>query len=243
MPPPSRRKTASAARSPDSHAPPTVPHKVSCAASPANHTVFCSGSIRMRRAPWPPGAAAEKAPSVRGSWIPARSLGALDRLFHIVAVELGQPIRREIDHGSLAIGGELAAETAADFDQAKVRARNIGENGRCARTGRFLEHQFVSLEAEGIAGEFKRNVVVAAEREFAERVSLSLGKLGRELDGAGCKNVGRYRDDHGVCRDRAARRFDHYATPHIDCGCRRRQSDRNTLGQRSDQRAEPLPAK
>ena len=122
--------------------------------------------------------------------VPARSLGALDGLFHIVAVELGQPIRCEIDHGSLTIGGELAAETAADFDQAKVRARNIGENGRCARTGRFLEHQFVSLEAEGIAGEFKRNVVVAAEREFAERVSLSFGKLGREFDGAGCKNVG-----------------------------------------------------
>ena len=53
--------------SPESQAPPTVPHSVSCAASPANHTAFCSGSISTRRAPWPPGAAAEKAPSVRGS--------------------------------------------------------------------------------------------------------------------------------------------------------------------------------
>ena len=35
-----------------------MPHKVSCAASPANHTAFCTGSIRIRRAPWPPGAAA-----------------------------------------------------------------------------------------------------------------------------------------------------------------------------------------
>ena len=65
---PSRCNTASAARSPDSQAPPTVPHKVSCTASPANQTASCTGSIRMRRAPCPPGAAAEKAPSANGSW-------------------------------------------------------------------------------------------------------------------------------------------------------------------------------
>ena len=39
----SRRSAASAARSPDSQAPPTVPHSVSCAASPANQTRSLSG--------------------------------------------------------------------------------------------------------------------------------------------------------------------------------------------------------
>src|SRR5262245_4051238 len=64
--PPNSRSTASAARSPDSHAPPTVPHSVSCTASPAKY-MRLSGSIRTRRADWPPGDAAEKAPSTHGS--------------------------------------------------------------------------------------------------------------------------------------------------------------------------------
>ena len=64
---PIRRSTASAARSPDSQAPPTVPHNVSCAASPANQIVSFTGSIMMRRASWAPGTAAEAAPSVKAS--------------------------------------------------------------------------------------------------------------------------------------------------------------------------------
>src|SRR5262249_46609807 len=54
---------ASAARSPDSQAPPTVPHSVSWVASPAENRRLLSGSVSALRAPWPPGAAAEKAPS------------------------------------------------------------------------------------------------------------------------------------------------------------------------------------
>src|SRR5215831_19674773 len=64
--PPNIFSTASAARSPDSQAPPTVPHSVSCTASPAKY-MRLSGSIRTRRADWPLGAAAEKAPSTQGS--------------------------------------------------------------------------------------------------------------------------------------------------------------------------------
>src|SRR6185312_5376692 len=56
-----------AARSPDSHAPPTVPHRVSCAASPANHIRPLTASIIVRRADCAPGAAAENAPSANVS--------------------------------------------------------------------------------------------------------------------------------------------------------------------------------
>src|SRR6266567_7716121 len=58
---------ASAARSPASQAPPTVPHKVSCTASPANQSRSRSGSDKALRAHWPPGAAAEAAPRTQGS--------------------------------------------------------------------------------------------------------------------------------------------------------------------------------
>src|SRR6266511_4750495 len=64
---PSSRTTASAARSPDSQAPPTVPQSVSCAASPAKKMRLLSGSIRILRDGCPPGDAAEKAPSMFGS--------------------------------------------------------------------------------------------------------------------------------------------------------------------------------
>src|ERR1700733_14690250 len=60
---PIRRNTASAARSPDSQAPPTVPHNVSCAASPAYQTLLVTRSINCRRANWLPGTAADQAPS------------------------------------------------------------------------------------------------------------------------------------------------------------------------------------
>src|SRR6266704_2383482 len=49
---------ASAARSPASQAPPTVPHKVSCAASPANQRRSRSGSASALRAHCPPANAA-----------------------------------------------------------------------------------------------------------------------------------------------------------------------------------------
>ena len=59
---PIRRKAASAARSPLSQAPSTVPHNVSCVASPARY-MQPIGSISARREAWPPGEAADIAPS------------------------------------------------------------------------------------------------------------------------------------------------------------------------------------
>src|SRR5262249_19687786 len=64
---PSPLNAASAARSPASQAPPTVPHRVSCVASPANQRRSLSGSDSALRAHCPPGAAAENAPSAQGS--------------------------------------------------------------------------------------------------------------------------------------------------------------------------------
>ena len=89
--PPSRRNTASAARAPDSQAPPTVPHSVSCTASPAKNTRLRIGSIRMRRAPCPPGDAAENAPSVHGLLVPLRRLRAPHRLLDVGAEQAGEP--------------------------------------------------------------------------------------------------------------------------------------------------------
>src|SRR5690348_18118245 len=45
------------ARSPDSHAPSTVPHFVSCSASPASQTLLLSGSCKTLRASPCPGLA------------------------------------------------------------------------------------------------------------------------------------------------------------------------------------------
>src|SRR6185503_18672240 len=64
---PHNLSAASAARSPDSHAPPTVPHSVSCPASPAKNSRSRTGSIRILRPPWPFTPAAENAPSANGS--------------------------------------------------------------------------------------------------------------------------------------------------------------------------------
>src|SRR5262252_2702248 len=65
---PSFLMAASAARSPDAQAPPTVPHRVSWVASPAKKMRSRTGSASAARAHWPPGEAAEKAPNVHGSW-------------------------------------------------------------------------------------------------------------------------------------------------------------------------------
>src|SRR6266571_3413784 len=61
---------ASAARSPASQAPPTVPHKVSCAASPANQRRSRSGSASALRAHCPPGGEAEAAGRRLGLQVP-----------------------------------------------------------------------------------------------------------------------------------------------------------------------------
>src|SRR5207248_3028054 len=59
------RSAASAARSPLSQAPSTVPHSVSWVASPARKSAP-SGSVKIFRDGWPPGEAADIAPSTKG---------------------------------------------------------------------------------------------------------------------------------------------------------------------------------
>src|ERR1700692_504344 len=59
------RSAASAARSPLSHAPSTVPHSVSWVASPARN-MQPTGSVRIFRDGCPPGRATDIAPSVNG---------------------------------------------------------------------------------------------------------------------------------------------------------------------------------
>src|SRR5205823_13465940 len=66
---PIRVITASAARSPASQAPPTVPHSVSCTASPANQRRSFRDSESALRAHCPPGEATENAPSTQGSFV------------------------------------------------------------------------------------------------------------------------------------------------------------------------------
>src|SRR5690242_370410 len=60
------RSAASAARSPLSQAPSTVPHSVSWVASPARKTAP-TGSASAARDGWPPGLAADIAPSANGA--------------------------------------------------------------------------------------------------------------------------------------------------------------------------------
>src|SRR3954469_7370838 len=59
------RKAASAARSPLSQAPSTVPHSVSWVASPARNTLPI-GSAKTFRESWPPGEDADIAPMMKG---------------------------------------------------------------------------------------------------------------------------------------------------------------------------------
>src|SRR5436190_18445732 len=62
---PIRRNAASAARSPLSQAPSTVPHRVSWVASPARY-MQPTGSVKTLREPCPPGVAEDTAPSMNG---------------------------------------------------------------------------------------------------------------------------------------------------------------------------------
>ena len=48
----------------------------------------------------------------------------------------------------------------------------VGDDRRGTRVGGFLEDQVVAVEAERIADELKRDVVVAAERELVEQIDL-----------------------------------------------------------------------
>ena len=51
---------------------------------------------------------------------------------------------------------------------------------------------------------------------------------------AGCNHIGRYGDDGGARRDRALRRFHRHVAARVDRGRRRRQLDRDPLGESRD---------
>ena len=59
---------------------------------------------------------------------------------------------------------------------------------------------------------------------------------------AGGDHVGRHGDDGGAGGDRALRRLHRDVAARVDRGRRRRQFDRDPLGERGEQRAESLPA-
>ena len=174
---PSRCSTASAARSPDSQAPPTVPHNVSCTASPANQTAFCTGSISDAARALPARRRRRKRAKRQRLVVPARGVRALDRLLHVRAVKAREPVGGEIDHRGFAVRREFAAE----FPATSIRQSCVPETlariaAVCASAG-LLEHEIVALEPERIAGEFERDVIVAAERKLAERFELALARV------------------------------------------------------------------
>ena len=80
-PPPSLLIAASAACSPLSQAPPTVPQSASWTASPANQRRSPSGCESAFRAHCPPGEAKENAPRIQGSLLHRVAWVRLSRLF------------------------------------------------------------------------------------------------------------------------------------------------------------------
>ena len=141
------RSAASAARSPDSQAPPTVPHSVSCMASPAKNSRSRTGSISTLRPPCPFGAARRECAERERLAVPVRRVRLADRLLHVRAEEVGEPAGREIHHRGLALRGKLAAELAGDFDHAERRAGHVRKQRRGARATWLLENQIVVLRS------------------------------------------------------------------------------------------------
>ena len=123
--------------------------------------------------------------------VPLGGVGPLDRLLDVGAVEAGEPFQRKGDHGRLALGGDLAAELAADIDGAQRRSRDVGEDGRGAGGARFLEHHLVALQGERIARQFQGDVVVAAEREPFEGILVPPRQFRFELDPVVEEHAGR----------------------------------------------------
>src|SRR5262249_39010910 len=98
--------TASAARSPFCHAPPTVPHKVWWTASPANQTTSFNGSdkaLRFLRARRHRRKCAES-PGVFG---PRRGVYTQDGCLCARAKNTRNPIECEVGHRVFTLVGEL----------------------------------------------------------------------------------------------------------------------------------------
>src|SRR5262249_50689547 len=131
-----------------------------------------------------------KGPARERLVVPVRRVRAPDGLAHVVAVEASEPVGGKSDHGFPALGGKLATETASDLDRRDRRARYVGEQRGSLRAIRFFEHKFVLAEPERIADELKRDVVIAAELELAERLAMTGRQAWEELHIAGQQYVG-----------------------------------------------------
>src|SRR5262249_8301653 len=140
-------------------------------------------------------------------------------------------------------GGEIAAEVAADVDHAQARARRVGEDGRRARSARLLEHELVGAQAERVAWQLQRNVIVATELELGGGVEVAPRQFGVEPDFAGGEDIGGDRDDGGWRHHAAVRRADlHDASAPFDAGYRICELDRKPRRQLGQQRAKALAA-
>ena len=116
------RSAASAARSPLSQAPSTVPHSVSWVASPAKN-MQPTGSVRIFRDGCAAGRGHRHRAERERRRIPAGRARFLHRGRGIAAEQFGQPFHGEGDHRLFALRGEIAAERARDIDRAQRRSR------------------------------------------------------------------------------------------------------------------------
>jgi hypothetical protein len=72
----------------------------------------------------------------------------------------------------------------------------------------FLEREIIGLQSERIVRKIKRGVLIAAERQLADRILLTLGQIGNELDLACGQHPSRGGDNRGSGPDHAFRRVD-----------------------------------
>src|SRR6266487_1544869 len=104
-----------------------------------------------------------------GLLVPARRMRAPDRLLHLGTVEAGEPVERKRHHCRLSLRGETGPKPASHIDEAKLRPREVREQRRRALAHGLLKHQIIALQAQRVACEFDRHVVIAAEPKLPNR--------------------------------------------------------------------------
>ena len=129
------------------------------------------------------------------------------RFFISDAVKPGQPVDGEIDHRGLALRREIAAERAGDVDQAKLVPETLARIAAVCVSVDFCKTRSSLSRPKGLPISSKRNVVVAAERQAAERVDLLMAEVRIEFEPAGGDDVGRHGDDRGAGIDGAPGRL------------------------------------
>ena len=82
------------------------------------------------------------------------------------------------------------ARELANLDQAQRSPGHVCEYRAGMGIRRFLKNKIVAFEAERISAEFKRDVIVAAERKSRASVKHALRRFGSETDAPGREHVG-----------------------------------------------------